>query len=74
MPAPPNVETSRNPSEEQLAHVLESTLKVDPDKNDLTLIFNFECLNTNMFMLTIIPRITEVIFVRIKPTTASGGK
>jgi hypothetical protein len=28
-PIPPNVETRRKPNEEQLAHVLDSTLKVD---------------------------------------------
>ena len=31
-PTPPNVETRRKPNEEQLAHVLDSTLKVDPEK------------------------------------------
>jgi hypothetical protein len=74
IPTPPNVETRRNPKEEQLAHVLESTLKLEPDKNDLILIFNFECFNTYMFMLTIMPKSIDVIFVRIKSTTASGGR
>ncbi|MGA8842263.1 MAG: hypothetical protein WB511_01640 [Nitrososphaeraceae archaeon] len=54
--------------------MLESTLKLDPDKNDLTLIFSFECLNTYMFMLTTMPKSIDVIFVRIKPTTPSGGR
>ena len=30
IPAPPNVDSRINPSEEQLAHVLESTLTVEP--------------------------------------------
>jgi len=74
MPAPPNVETRRNPNEEQLAHVLESTLTVDPEKNDVKLIFNFECLKTYTFILTTIPRSIEVIFERINPTSASFGR
>ena len=31
-PIPPNVETRRNPIDEQLAHVLEITLRVDAEK------------------------------------------
>lgn len=34
IPAPPNVDSRINPSEEQLAHVLESTLTVEPGKKD----------------------------------------
>ncbi|MEP6574875.1 MAG: hypothetical protein ABJB85_00370 [Nitrososphaerota archaeon] len=74
IPAPPNVETRTNPNEEQLAHVLESTLTVDPEKNDVILIFNLECLNTYTFMLTTIPKSIADRFERIKPTTASSGK
>ncbi len=74
MPAPPNVETRRNPSEEQLAHVLESTPTVDPEKNDAKLIFTFECLNRYTFIPTTIPRSIEIIFERIDPTTASFGR
>ena len=33
-PTPPNVETRRKPTDEQLAHVLEITLKVEPEKNE----------------------------------------
>ena len=74
IPAPPNVDTMRNPSEEQLAHVLESTLTVDPEKKDAGFIFNFECFKTYMFMLTIIPNNIEVSVERIKPITASAGR
>ena len=74
IPTPPNVETRRNPKEEQLAHVLESTLKLEPDKNEAMLNFNFECLKTYAFMLNTIPKSIDVKFVRIKPTTASGGR
>jgi hypothetical protein len=46
-PTPPNVETRRKPSEEQLAHVLESTLIVEPEKNEVRLILDLsECLST----------------------------
>ena len=45
-PAPPNIDIKRNPSEEQLAHVLESILNPDPDMKDLKLILNLECLIT----------------------------
>jgi len=61
-PAPPKAETRRKPSEEQLAHVLESTLRVDPDKIDLMLVFKpLECLSTYIFILTTIPKRVEVI-------------
>ena len=74
IPAPPNVDTRRNPSEEQLAHVLESTLTVDPEKKDARFIFIFECFKTYRFMLTIIPNNIEVSVERIKPVTASAGR
>ena len=74
IPAPPNVETMRNPSEEQLAQVLESTLTVEPEKKEARFIFNFECFKTYRFMLTIIPNNIEVSVERIKPITASFGR
>jgi len=74
-PTPPNVETRRKPIDEQLAHVLEITLKVDPEKNEPTLIFKpLECFNTYMFMLTTIPMRTAVIVERMNPDTASSGR
>lgn len=47
IPAPPNVDTRRKPSEEQLAQVLERTPMEEPEKKDAA--FNFiplECLST----------------------------
>ena len=46
IPAAPSVEIRRNPREEQLAHVLEITLRDEPEKNEAVFIFLFECLNT----------------------------
>jgi hypothetical protein len=74
-PIPPNVETRRKPIEEQLAHVLESTLNVDPERNDLIFIFKpFERLSTYTFILTTTPKRIAVILDRIKPVTTSSGK
>jgi hypothetical protein len=74
-PTPPNVETRRKPIDEQLAHVLEITLKVEPEKNEPTLIFKpLECFNTYTFMLTTIPIRTAVIAERMNPNTASSGR
>ena len=74
-PTPPNVETRRKPSEEQLAHVLESTLIVEPEKNEAKLVSDLcECLSTYMFMLTMMPRRIAVMFERTKPTNASSGR
>ena len=41
-PAPPNIDIKRNPSEEQLAHVLERILNPDPVMKDLKLTLNVE--------------------------------
>ena len=60
--------------DEQLAHVLESTLIVEPDRKEASPIFSFECLNTYTFMLTTIPKRIEVIVARMKPITASSGR
>jgi len=74
-PTPPNIETSRKPREEQLAQVLEITLKVDPEKNEPILIFKpLECLNKYRFILTTIPITTAVIVERRNPNTASSGR
>jgi len=54
--------------------VLESTPSVDPEKNEAVFIFFLVFLNTNMFILTIIPNNTDVIVARINPTTASSGR
>jgi hypothetical protein len=69
------VETRRKPNEEQIAHVLDSTLKVDQEKNEAAVIFKpSEGLNTYTFMLTTIPISTAVMFERINPVTASSGR
>ena len=74
-PAPPSTETRRKPSEEQLAHVLEITLIVEPEKNEAKLVPDlYECLSTSMFMLTMLSRRIAVMFERTKPTNASYGR
>jgi len=74
-PTPPNVETRRKPIDEQLAHVLEITLKVEPEKNEPTLIFKpLECFNKYTFILTTIPISTAVIVERMNPNIASSGR
>jgi len=73
-PAAPSVEARKNPREEQLTHILESTLSDDPESNEVLRIFIFECLNTYMFILTTIPNSIAIMFARIKPTTASSGR
>jgi len=62
-PNPPKVDIRRNPNEEQLAQVLERTLKDEPENNDRIPTFKpFECFMTNTFMLTTTPARTAVIF------------
>jgi hypothetical protein len=74
-PSPPKVETRTKPNEGQLVHVLDRTLKVDPEKNEAAVIFKpFECLNTYTFMLTTTPIRPAVMFERINPVTASSGR
>ena len=69
------METKRNPIDEQLAQVLESTLIDDPENNETTLIFNFfECLNTYTFMPTTIPISIAVMLEKINPVIASSGR
>ena len=76
-PIPPNVETKRNPIDEQLAHVLEIMPRVDPEKNEPRFILIFklrECFNIYTFILTTIPIRIAVIVERINPVTASLGR
>ena len=69
------METKRNPIDEQLAQVLESTLRDDPENNEATLIFNFfECFNKYKFILTTIPIRTAVIVEKMNPVIASSGR
>jgi hypothetical protein len=65
----------RNPSEEQFAQVLESTLRDGPENNDRIPIFSlFECLMTYTFILIMTPTRTAVMFERINHPTASSGR
>lgn len=68
------MDARKNPNEEQLAHVLESTPSEEPEKNEAVFIFNFACLKMYKFMLTTIPNKIVVIVARTNPTTASSGK
>jgi hypothetical protein len=71
-PSPPNVEARVNPNVEQLAHVLESTLIVVPERADL-LSFNFRFLIKNRLKFTKIVTRTELIQVRINASNISLG-
>jgi hypothetical protein len=72
---PPKVDIRRNPNEEQLAQVLERTLKDEPENNDRIPTFNpFECFIKYTFMLTTAPARTAVVFEIINPPTASSGR
>jgi hypothetical protein len=63
-PNPPKVDIRRNPSEEQLAQVLERTLIVEPENSDRIPVFKpFECLMIYRFMLITAPARTDYIFV-----------
>jgi hypothetical protein len=74
-PNPPKVDIRRNPKEEQLAQVLESTLIDEPENNDRIASFNpFECFMTYTFILIITPTRTAVTLERINPPTASSGR
>lgn len=74
-PTPPNVDTSRKPNEEQLAHVLEIILRVEPEKNEPIFIFKpLECFNTYTFILTTIPMRIAVIVESMNPNAASLGR
>ena len=75
IPTPPNADTRRKPTEEQLAQVLEIKLKVEPEKNEPKLILMpFECLITYKFMLTTVPIRTAVKVDRMNPVIASSGR
>jgi hypothetical protein len=71
-PSPPNVEARVNPKVEQLAHVLESTLIVVPERADL-LSFNFRFLIKNRLKFTNIVTRTELIQVKINASNISLG-
>ena len=74
-PIPPKVETRRKATDEQLAHVLEITLRVEPEKSEPMVTFKFsEYFNKYTFMLTTIPISIADVVERINPSTASSGR
>ena len=74
-PTPPKVDIKTKPSEEQLAHILESTLRDDPENNDEVLTFSFfDCTSTYTFILMTSPIRMAVMFEIIKSMVASPGK
>jgi hypothetical protein len=69
------VDTRRKPTDEQLAHVLEIMLNVEPEKSEPIVTFRFpECFTIYTFILTTIPIRTADIVERINPTNASSGR
>ena len=74
-PIPPKVEARIKPTDEQLAHMLEIMLRVEPEKTDPTVTFKFlEYFNMYTFILTTTPIRIAVIVERINPITASSGR
>jgi len=72
---PPKVETSSNPADEQLTHVLEKTPMAEPENSDAVLgLKPLACLNRYRFILITIPNRIDIIVERMNPTTASLGK
>jgi hypothetical protein len=72
---PPKVETRTKPIDEQLAHMLEIMLRVEPEKSQPMVTLKFpEYFNTYTFILTTILISIAVIVERINPTTASSGR
>jgi hypothetical protein len=54
--------------------VLESTLRVEPEKKDVRFNLSFSLLSTYTFIVTTIPKSIEITVERIKPTIASSGR
>ena len=74
-PIPPKVETSRKAADEQLTHIFEIMLKVEPEISEPMVPFKFsEYFNTYTFILTTIPTSIADIVERINPITASSGR
>jgi hypothetical protein len=73
-PTPPNVETRRKPTDEQLAHVLEIMLSVEPEKSEPIVTFRFpKCFIYTFILITIPIRMADIV-ERINPITASSGR
>ena len=74
-PIPPKVETRRKATDEQLTHILEITLKVEPEISEPMVSFKFsEYFNTYTFILTTVPMSIADIVERINPINASSGR
>jgi hypothetical protein len=74
-PIPPKVETRIKPTDEQLAHILEIMLRVEPEKSEPIVTFKFpEYFNIYTFILTTIAISIADIVERINPITASSGR
>jgi hypothetical protein len=59
---PPKVETRTKPIDEQLAHMLDIMLRVEPEKSQPMVTFKFpEYFNTYTFILTTIPRSLQLL-------------
>jgi hypothetical protein len=74
-PIPPKVETRRNATDEQLTHMFEIMLKVEPEISEPMVSFKFsEYFNTYTFILTTIPMSIADVVERINPNAASSGR
>jgi hypothetical protein len=63
------------PPYEQLAHMLEIMLRVEPEKSEPIVTFKFpKYFTIYTFILTTIPISIAVIVERINPITASSGR
>ena len=75
IPIPPKVEIRREPTDEQLAHMLEIMLRVEPEKSEPMFTFKFpEYFNIYTFILKTIPISIADIVERINPIAASSGR
>jgi hypothetical protein len=74
-PTLPNVDTRRKPTDEQLAHMLEIMLRVEPEKSEPMVTFKFfEYFNMYTFILTTMPISIASMVERINPIAASSGR
>ena len=72
IPAPPKVEIIKNPTDEQLAHVLDTIPKREPESNDLSNLRS-AFLSTYTFIGNTIAKRIALVFVIMNPSIASSG-
>ena len=72
IPAPPNAEIIRNPTDEQLAHVLETIPKREPESNDLSNLRSAFLITYTFIEITIAKRVALVLVI-MNPSIASSG-